>query len=327
MRWKAVEKLLGVALLSLAPLAAAWAAAEALAPGIQHFEGGRWEEARKFFESYAAKNPKDADAAFYLGRTLLRLDRMEPAVEWLEKAAALAPNNSEKQWWLGRGYGASARQANILSKAGLAKKAKAAFDKAVALDPANLDARSDLVSFYLEAPGFMGGSVAKAKEQAAEIRKRDRLRGRQAMAGIYLYEKNPAGAEKELRQAVQEMPGDPRARFSLGLLYADAQRWNEAFESFEAILKADPQHYGALYQVGKTGALSGQRLDRAEECLKRYLSHNPGTDDPPLAYAHYRLGMVYEKKGNKAQARAEYQQAVKLDPNLDEAKKALAKVK
>jgi tetratricopeptide (TPR) repeat protein len=128
--------------------------------------------------------------------------------------------------------------------------------------------------------------------QAAEIRKRDRLRGHQAMAGIYLYEKNTAGAEKELRQAVQEMPSDPRARISLGLLYADAQRWNEAFESFEAILKTDPQHYGALYQVGRTGALSGQRLDRAEECLKRYLGHTPGTDDPPLANAHYRLGMV-----------------------------------
>ena len=119
----------------------------------------RYEEARKFFEGYAAKSPRDADAAMYLGRTYLALRKTDPAVDWLEKAAALAPASSEKQWWLGRGYGAAALQANLLSAAGLAKKTKAAFDKAVALDPANLDARDDLILFYLQAPGFMGGSV------------------------------------------------------------------------------------------------------------------------------------------------------------------------
>jgi len=33
--------------------------------------------------------------------------------------------------------------------------------------------------------------------------------------------------------------------------------------------------------------------------------------------------MVYAKKGSKAQARAEYQMALKLDPDLKDAKKAL----
>ena len=37
--------------------------------------------------------------------------------------------------------------------------------------------------------------------------------------------------------------------------------------------------------------------------------------------------MVYEKKGDKAKARAEYQEAVRLDPKLEDAKKALEKVK
>src|SRR5262249_30392796 len=133
--------------------------------------------------------------------------------------------------------------------------------------------------------------------------------------------------ERELKAAVQESPANPKARLALGQLYASSERWPDAFEAFEAILKADPNNWDALYQVGRTGAVSGQRLDRAEECLKRYLGHAPTPQEAPLANAHFRLGMVYEKKGDKAKARAEYQEAVRLDPHLEDAKKALEKVK
>jgi len=37
--------------------------------------------------------------------------------------------------------------------------------------------------------------------------------------------------------------------------------------------------------------------------------------------------MVYEKKGDKDRARAEYREAVRLDSRLEDAKKALAKLK
>lgn len=323
------RKILAVGALALGPLLAGAAPATppALEPGVQLFEGRRYEEARKFFEGYAARSPRDADAAMYLGRTYLALRKTDPAVDWLEKAAALAPASSEKQWWLGRGYGAAALQANLFSAAGLAKKTQAAFERAVTLDPANLDARDDLILFYLQAPGFMGGSVDKAREQAAEIRKRDAFRGRVALARILLQQKDTAGAERELKAAVQESPANPKARLSLGQLYASVERWNDAFDAFESILKTNSNDWDAIYQLGRAGALSGQRLDRAEECLKRYFGHNPGSQEAPLANAHLRLGQVYEKKGDKLKARAEYQEAVRLDPGLEDAKKALAKTK
>jgi len=39
--------------------------------------------------------------------------------------------------------------------------------------------------------------------------------------------------------------------------------------------------------------------------------------------AHWRLGMLYEIKGDKAAAKKHYEQALALDPNNDNARKSL----
>jgi tetratricopeptide (TPR) repeat protein len=307
-------------------LAAAAPPAGPLAPGIQAFEARRFEEARKFFAPYAAAHPRDADAAYYLGRTLLGLRKTDEAVDWLEKAAKLAPRRSDVYLSLARAYGRAAQEASLLRKPGLAKNAHAAWLKAVELDPENLDARDDLVTFYLVAPGFMGGSVDKAREQAGEIAKRDAARGAIARANIAMNQKDPAAAERIVQEALAKHPGDQRLRNSLGLLYQSQKRWDAAFEVYEAMVAADPNDWNALYQIGRTAALSGTHLERGAAALQRYLAHPPEPDAPPLANAHYRLGMVYEKQGNKAAARAEYQAAIKLDPKLDDAREALKKL-
>jgi tetratricopeptide (TPR) repeat protein len=325
MRRLSVRLIPGVLVLSLALPGAASAAA--LGPGVQLFESRRFEEARTFFEAAAARDPRDPAAAYYAGRSLFALRRYEPAMGWLEKAVGLAPKNSEYHLWLGRACGQAALEASVLRAPGLAKKTKAAWEKAVALDGGNLDARLDLMHYYLNAPGFMGGSEKKAREQADAIRKRSAVRGHVAWAIVHATKKNPAAAESELAAAIRMGPSDPRPRFLLGTFQESAGRWAEAFETYEAILKIEPDHWDSLYQIGKIGAETGQRLDRAEECLKRYLGHTPaGYPHAPLSNAHYRLGMVYEKKGNKALARTHYRKAVELDPKLEEARKALGKL-
>src|SRR5258708_22671385 len=95
-----LRRLQGLGILSVAGLLAILLAAavpDALAPGVKLLEAGHPEEARKLFAGYAAKNPGDADAAMYLGRAYLELHKPDTAVEWLEKATALAPASSGKQ--------------------------------------------------------------------------------------------------------------------------------------------------------------------------------------------------------------------------------------
>jgi tetratricopeptide (TPR) repeat protein len=144
------------------------------------------------------------------GRAALQSGHPETAAELLEKAVTADPSNSAFQLWLGRAYGAQASQASLLRQGGLARKARVAWERAVALDPENLEARESLITYYAQAPGFMGGSTEKAHEQAEEIRKRDPIRGLLHHAVLYEHEKKHAEAERMYAAAAHYRVGQIR---------------------------------------------------------------------------------------------------------------------
>src|SRR4028118_1733355 len=105
----------------------------------------------------------------------------QKAAELFEKAVALDPKNADYHFLLGMTYGELARQTEgMRQQMSLARKTKAEFEKAVQYDPGHLQARSGLITFYLLAPGFMGGGADKALAQAAEIKRRNSFEGHRA---------------------------------------------------------------------------------------------------------------------------------------------------
>lgn len=273
----------------------------------------------------AWKSNKSAAVAFQIGRAAEQKRDVEKAENWYAKAVELAPRNSAYHFALGRMYGQHAMNANILKQASLARKTKSEFERAVELDGSNLDARSALIDYYLMAPGIMGGSEEKAIEQAKEIEKRDSLKGAGALGRVHQHRRENASAEKLYRQAIASHPTELEPRLWLVFLLQQDSRWDEAFKVLDAALVL-PDNMTVHYQIGRSAALSGQRLDQGERSLRQYLSHTPAQDEPSLAWAHYRLGNVAEKNGKKTLARQHYQEALKLDPELEDAKKALKKL-
>jgi len=299
----------------------------AVEEGVRLFRLGRYEEARAALTPAATAKPPNSTAIFYLGHIALAREDGKEAAQWFETLVAMDAQSSAAHLWLGRAYGTQAQHAGKLSQIGLAKKTKAEFERAVALDASNLEARDGMISFYLGAPGIMGGSAEKAKEQAAEIQKRDPMRGTFAYARIAEDQKDPAGAERGYRSAAAAYPDSLSARYALGIYLTRAERFDEAFAVFDSVLAAHPDELTALYQIGRTGALSGKQLDRAEQALKTCLAAPPGENAPRPAGAHWRLGMVYEKQGRKDLAADEYRKSLEIDPGFTEAKKSLAKLK
>lgn len=299
---------------------------EALARGTRLFAAKDYVLAREVLSPLATANPANDSAAFLVGRIALRDHDLSAAARWLEKAVALRPMSSTYHHWLGRVYGQQAIAASMIRKAGIAGKSRNALERAVALDPGNLDARVDLAQFYAMAPGIVGGSKDKAKVHAREVIKRDELKGRLLSGFLQERAKNTAAAEREYRAAVNQYPDSVAAQYVLGLFYQRTGRPDDAIRTFENIVAREPAAKPALYYLGRSGALSGRNLERSEDVLKQYLEHTPAESDPPLSHAHLRLGMIYEREGLLDKAREEYRSSLKLDPGYKEAREALKKL-
>src|SRR6202012_1134922 len=82
---------------------------------------------------------------------------------------ALDDNNSNNHLWYGRALGEKADRSSFVKAYGLAKRVKAEFETAVALDPNNAEALSDLGEYYTEAPAIVGGGKDKAAAVASKL--------------------------------------------------------------------------------------------------------------------------------------------------------------
>jgi tetratricopeptide (TPR) repeat protein len=226
----------------------------------------------------------------------------------------------------------------------------------VELDPENVEARLSMMEFYLQAPSIVGGDLTKARAEAEAAARIDPVQGLPAVSRVALQQEKPAEAqaaidrlalvdkgkahlaraslhtsnEKTRGLAVNELvavgtddPKDAEDLTSAGLFLVRLDRPTEALALFEQAHRADPGHLHATYQLGRSLLLSGGALDRAEAAFKGYLAGEPRAGMPSRAAAHWRLGMVYEAQGRKAEARREYEEALRLEPKNKEARKSL----
>lgn len=284
------------------------------------YEAKKYDEAEKLLKAISEKSAEYGAAQYYLGRVSFDKKEYDDAAEYFEEATEADPKQADYFNWLGNTYGTIAQSANMFKQGILAPKMKKAWETSISLDPKNLSARTSLIQYYLQAPGFMGGSVDKAKEVAKQIIGLDAAEGHRQLGNIYLNEKKPAEAEKEFLEAVKINPDYVSV---LANFYVNQKQYDKAFNVFEDALKKKADDYVSIYQIGKTAALSGQRLDRGEECLKKYLAHTPAQNEPSHAGANMRLAQIKEKRGNKVEAKKLFETALRLDGNLKEAKEGL----
>jgi Tfp pilus assembly protein PilF len=260
------------------------------------------------------------------GRALLDKGDSQGAADVLEKAVAATPNLAEAHYLLGAAYGRVAQNASIFSQASLAGKARQELLKAVQLDPNHLQARQGLVQYYLFAPSIVGGSEEEAAKQANEIKKRDALAGHRAWASIYNHRKQPDLARKELVDAVREQPASVNAHLALAAFYIGEKNYPAAATEVESARKIDANNQQVGFRIGQLAALTGTNLPAGEEALRKYLAYSPKRDELPLYRAHYWLGLVLEKEGRKADAKASYASSLRLNGEQTDVKEALKRV-
>lgn len=264
---------------------------------------------------------------FAAGCLSVMASQWDSAAAHFDAATKANPRSSAAYLWVGNITGHRARLGDTQTKVRLAAGIRDAYQKAIALDGTNLDAREGLMQYLLATPAPLGGDKAKAAEQAAAIAKVDRYRGLGAALAVAAANNDKPAVERLLLGATTQYPDSVIGWANLSAMQADAGRHAEAFATITRWQARRSNAMFALFSVGRTAAVSGQQLQRGEQALQQYLRGKRGPNDPPLANANYRLGQIYEKQNRKADARAAYQAALRSNPSLRDASMALERVK
>lgn len=186
-------------------------------------------------------------------KSALKAEKWDAAIEAGEKAVKEAPTSAEAHLWLGRAYGQKAMKASVFSQMGLAKKCRAAFEKAVALDPISADARVDLIQYYANAPGIVGGGMDKARAQIIALDGLDPARGALMSGYVLAREKKTTEAEAEYRRAVSLQPADAAIRWRFGRFLGRTGKKDEAKAELREALRLDPALEGAKKDLERLG--------------------------------------------------------------------------
>jgi tetratricopeptide (TPR) repeat protein len=297
------------------------AAADDTAPAL--LAAGRVDDAISTLRSRLGASPNNAEAYNLLCRAYFSMGDWDRGISACEKAIGLEPNNSRYHMWLGRIYGAKANDVIFIRAASLAGKVRNEFEAAVRLDPNNVDARSDLGEFYLEAPGIVGGGRDKAEIQAEALTALDAAKAHYLKGRIAEKKKDLTAAEKEYRAAIEASHGSALTWFNLALFYRHQQRWDQMEEAINQATSLQVDRPEVLMESGEVLIRSNRNFPAAARLLRRYLALNSKVEEAPAFKAHYLLGTVLEKQGDKQAAAQEYRAALSLAKDFSRAQEAL----
>jgi tetratricopeptide (TPR) repeat protein len=325
-------------------------------------EDGHWRRARAALEADPA-TAGDAVAQGRLARVLQVLGESETALAHAERAVALAPQSAEAHFRLAEVLGEKAQKAGALGKLGLAKRFKKEAETAAALDPNHVDARLDLISFHLIAPGLAGGDKKKVPALIKQIEAADpsqawrahmRLAGenkdstavdaitRDAVARhpnqyeariaranqcLPAWRNRRAEAEEQARAAVALEPGRVGGYTVLAVVLAGSRRWDELERLLSQAEAQVPDDLSPFYAAGRTALVEAQDAARAERWFRRYLSQPAEGGAVTHAAAHWRLAQVLDQLGRRSDAIAALQASIRLDPKFEPARKDLKRLR
>ena len=248
----------------------------------------------------------------------------------MEKVVALEPARAEYQFWYGNSIFNGIDELGMLSKLSSAKKGRDAYAEAVRLEPNYVDAHVALAQYYSGAPGIAGGSMEKARAEAAALLAlpggRGTFQGKMLLARLAAKDKDWAEMSRQYQAA--ETAGGEGANLAAAL---SSHAWSliqqkedpaaalPLLDRYDRLAKPDDT-IPSFFRAEAYRALGRHR--EASDLYAKVLAANPGA-------VNSRWGMAecLEAVGDRKGAAAQYDEFAKRFPKDDRASKARERAK
>jgi len=297
----------------------------AAACGKELLAAGHVDEAIQVLQQQVDHSPNDAESQNLLCRAYLMAEEWDRGIAACERARDLDPQKSLYHLWLGRAYGEKADRAGFFAAAGLAKKVRTSFERAVELDPKNWEARTDLAEFYFEAPGMIGGGKDKARDQADALLPLNPGMAHWVLGQLAEKNKDLDGAEREYRAGITATHSGTRAWLDYAIFLRHANRLDEMVQALRQLESAPVDRPEALMDGASILVRTGRDPALGVHLVRRYFSVGP-VEEGPAFKAHESLGQLLERQGDHRGAAEEYHTALSLFRNYPRAKEDLKRV-
>ena len=235
---------------------------------VQCYRAGQLEEGARWGAIGVQRYPRDVEILNVLGVIYRRLFRYPEALEALELAAKLAPNNAAVLSNLG----------NVLLDTENGARGEAVFSKLTRMDPRNAEYHRQL-GRALGMQGKRSAAMTRLR-QAIAIRK-DIVEPWLDLVGMENEEGNLAGAEAVIDRALVALPDHPRLLEARAIVMRRAQQLRRAEAYLLELLPRFPSAAWLQYQLGCT--VADYDRDRGNVHLRKAYELDPAKLDHLMA--------------------------------------------
>ncbi len=300
---------------------------EDLKEAVHLYQRGQFKEAVRLLQQLKNSSPDDHEIRFWLGKSYIKIRKWGDGVKEIEKASELQPSNAEYHLWLGRASGFHAEHSSFIKAPFRARRVLKEFELARDLAPDDLDVRFDLLEYYLNAPGFLGGGKDKAEAEAEIISKLYPRKGYNARATIYRKNENWELTRQELTQATIDFPNDADSWKDLADYLLDRGDFADALECAQKALILDAGSKHSRLIIAATEIRLQKDLEHAAEILRDLIEGTLADEEPAFETVYYWLGEYHVAKRDEAKARQAFESALDFNPDYSRAKDGLSRLK
>jgi predicted O-linked N-acetylglucosamine transferase (SPINDLY family) len=266
---------------------------------LAHHRAGCWMEAEKFCRQILSQNHDHIGALHVMGLILARGNRLDEAIQFLQRAIALSPDNAVCYVDLSAVFTIKKQLSDAID----------ASRRAVAIKPDLAEAYRNLAN-ALKDSGQTGEAIIAAREA---IRLKPEMATAHAILGDAL---NRTGEHDEAIAAFQKclalQPTLAIARVNLGVALADKGQFDDAIAEYQRAISLQPNMPEAHNNLGSAWKEKG----KSDDAIAAY--RQAIRIKPDFADAHSNLGVMLKDKWQLDEALPYLERATQLSPTSAE---------